>query len=58
MDQNCHDTYTCDGVQEIKLLYLLVVLNSEIREIAARLNTNKIRRKQKKIFQKIDTQQN
>ena len=32
VDQNCHSTYTCDRVP-----------NSEISEIGARLNANKIR---------------
>ena len=36
VDQNCHSTYTYNGVQELKLLR--VVPNSEISEMAARLN--------------------
>ena len=51
MDQNCYSTYTCDEVQELKLLQLRVAPNSEFSEIATRLKTNKIRRKQIKIFQ-------
>ena len=46
-DENSYSTYTYDGVQKLKLLQLRVVPSSEISEIAARLKTSKIRKRQK-----------
>ena len=33
VDQNCHSTYTFDGVQEVTLLQLRVVQNSQTSEV-------------------------
>ena len=49
--ENSYSTYTYDGVQKLKLLQLCVVPSSEINEMAARLKTSKIRKRQNKIFQ-------
>ena len=51
MGENSYSTYTYDGVQKLKLLQLCVVPSSEISEMAARLKTSKIRKRQNKIFQ-------